>query len=105
MSNGNNGTQGDERTEAAEKKSDPTSNKKQKVAFYKLFSFADRWDYLLMTIGLVGACAHGASIPIWFIFFGKIINCLGLAYLYPPAVSGQVAHVSYLVPVPPPSNF
>jgi hypothetical protein len=56
-------------------------------------------------IGLVGACAHGASVPIWFIFFGKLINCLGLAYLDPPIVSGQVAHVSYLLPVPPPSIF
>lgn len=45
-----------------------------------------------MAIGLVGACAHGASVPIWFIFFGNLINCLGLGYLDPPAVSGQVAH-------------
>lgn len=92
MSNGSRGTQGDAWTEEAEKKPAPTSYKKQKVAFYKLFSFADGWDYLLMAIGLVGACAHGASVPIWFIFFGKLINCLGLAYLDPPAVSGKVAH-------------
>ncbi|KAF7079885.1 hypothetical protein CFC21_084056 [Triticum aestivum] len=48
--------------------------KVEKVPFMKLFSFADRWDYVLMAVGSVGACAHGASVPVFFIFFGKLIN-------------------------------
>jgi ATP-binding cassette subfamily B (MDR/TAP) protein 1 len=66
----------------------------EKVPFMKLFSFADRWDYVLMAVGSVGACAHGASVPVFFIFFGKLINIIGLATLFPTTVSGRVAKYS-----------
>ncbi|KAL0918191.1 hypothetical protein M5K25_010185 [Dendrobium thyrsiflorum] len=69
-------------------------NKKQqqkKVPFSKLFSFADPFDCLLMTLGSVGACVHGASVPVFFIFFGKLINIIGIAYLFPTSVTHQVA--------------
>ena len=65
-----------------------------KVPFLKLFSFADRWDCVLMAVGSLGACAHGASVPVFFIFFGKLINIIGLAYLFPTTVSGRVAKVT-----------
>ncbi|CAL5054914.1 unnamed protein product [Urochloa decumbens] len=65
-----------------------------KVPFLKLFSFADQWDYVLMAVGSLGACAHGASVPVFFIFFGKLINIIGLAYLFPTTVSGRVAKYS-----------
>ncbi|CAM0944818.1 unnamed protein product [Alopecurus aequalis] len=68
--------------------------KVEKVPFMKLFSFADRWDYVLMAVGSVGACAHGASVPVFFIFFGKLINIIGLASLFPTTVSGRVAKYS-----------
>ncbi|XP_073019752.1 ABC transporter B family member 2-like [Primulina eburnea] len=64
--------------------------KKQKVSFLKLFAFADGYDYLLMLVGSLGACVHGASVPIFFIFFGKMINIIGLAYLFPKEASRQV---------------
>jgi ATP-binding cassette subfamily B (MDR/TAP) protein 1 len=32
-------------------------------------------------------------VPVFFIFFGKIINAIGLAYLYPKEASHQVAKV------------
>ncbi|KAF3321519.1 ABC transporter B family member 2 [Carex littledalei] len=74
---------------------DNSSKKKTpKVPFLKLFSFADKWDYLLMTIGSIGACAHGASVPVFFIFFGKLINLIGIAYLFPASVSHRVAKYS-----------
>ncbi|XP_078438546.1 ABC transporter B family member 2-like isoform X2 [Wolffia australiana] len=66
----------------------------QKVPFLKLFSFADSWDIFLMTVGGLGACVHGASVPVFFIFFGKLINIIGLAYLFPTAVSDRVAKYS-----------
>ncbi|KAM0934126.1 putative ABC-type xenobiotic transporter [Dioscorea sansibarensis] len=70
------------------------TNTTQKVPFAKLFAFADGWDYLLMTVGSLGACVHGASVPVFFIFFGKLINIIGVAYLFPATVSHRVAKYS-----------
>lgn len=68
---------------------------KKKVPFFKLFAFADFYDYVLMAIGSLGACVHGASVPVFFIFFGKLINIIGIAYLFPASVSHRVAKVSF----------
>ena len=78
--------------------SDDTKKKKEgekqhKVPFLKLFSFADFYDYVLMTLGSLGACVHGASLPVFFIFFGKLINVIGMAYLFPKEASHKVAKV------------
>lgn len=67
---------------------------KKKVPFFKLFAFADFYDYVLMAIGSLGACVHGASVPVFFIFFGKLINIIGIAYLFPASVSHRVAKYS-----------
>lgn len=67
--------------------------KEHKVPLLKLFSFADSYDCFLMVVGSVGACIHGASVPVFFIFFGKLINVIGLAYLFPKEASHQVAKV------------
>ena len=73
---------------------DNSSNKNQrKVSLLKLFTFADSYDYILMAIGSVGACIHGASVPIFFIYFGKLINVIGMAYLFPKEASHKVAKV------------
>ncbi|XP_021852346.1 ABC transporter B family member 2 isoform X1 [Spinacia oleracea] len=70
-------------------------NKKTKsVPFFKLFTFADSYDVLLMVLGSIGAIAHGASVPVFFIFFGKLINLIGVAYLFPKETSTQVAKYS-----------
>ncbi|BAF09717.1 ABC transporter B family member 2 [Oryza sativa Japonica Group] len=82
---------GEKKAEQGEKEA---AAKVEKVPFLKLFSFADRWDYVLMAVGSLGACAHGASVPVFFIFFGKLINIIGLAYLFPTTVSGRVAKYS-----------
>lgn len=67
--------------------------KQQKVPLLKLFAFADLYDYVLMGLGSLGACVHGASVPVFFIFFGKLINIIGLAYLFPKQASHRVAKV------------
>ncbi|KAL0395431.1 UNVERIFIED_CONTAM: ABC transporter B family member 2 [Sesamum latifolium] len=64
------------------------------VGLRKLFAFADGYDYFLMFVGSVGACVHGASVPVFFIFFGKLINIIGLAYLFPKEASHKVAMYS-----------
>ena len=69
------------------------NEKPKKVSMLKLFAFADSYDYLLMFLGSVGACIHGASVPVFFIFFGKLINIIGLAYLFPKEASHKVAKV------------
>lgn len=69
--------------------------KGRKVPFLKLFSFADFYDYVLMSVGTIGACVHGASVPVFFIYFGKIINVSGLAYLFPKEASHQVGQVCF----------
>ncbi|KAJ7943849.1 ABC transporter B family-like protein [Quillaja saponaria] len=68
--------------------------RQQNVSLLKLFTFADFFDYVLMAIGSVGACIHGASVPVFFIFFGKLINVIGLAYLFPKEASHKVAKYS-----------
>ncbi|KAK7360894.1 hypothetical protein VNO77_02911 [Canavalia gladiata] len=81
-------------SDAKERKKEEENREKGKVPLLKLFSFADFYDYVLMAIGSVGACVHGASVPIFFIFFGKIINVIGLAYLVPKEASHEVAKYS-----------
>lgn len=81
---------GDDDDEEKEKKK---SGEKKTVGIGKMFSFADKYDYLLMFVGSIGACVHGASVPVFFIFFGKMINIIGLAYLFPQEASHKVAMV------------
>ncbi|CAD6262045.1 unnamed protein product [Miscanthus lutarioriparius] len=49
----------------------------QAVAFHELFSFADKWDLMLMAAGSLGALAHGAAMPFFFLLFGDLINGFG----------------------------
>lgn len=52
-------------------------SKEQTVPFYKLFSFADRYDYLLMLGGSIGAVVHGSAMPVFFLLFGNMVNGFG----------------------------
>ncbi|KAL1136469.1 hypothetical protein V6Z11_A12G241600 [Gossypium hirsutum] len=76
------------------KKKEGKKKKDHKVPLLKLFSFADIYDYVLMGLGSIGACVHGASVPVFFIFFGKLINVAGMAYLFPKEASHKVAKYS-----------
>ena len=66
------------------------------VSMYKLFSFADSLDYLLMLLGTLGACVHGAAIPVFFIFFGKLIDAFGAHATDPNGMAKEVAKVNML---------
>ncbi|KAK7363395.1 hypothetical protein VNO77_05537 [Canavalia gladiata] len=47
------------------------------VPLYKLFSFADPLDHLLMFVGTVGAIGNGISMPLMTLIFGNMINAFG----------------------------
>ncbi|ESW26477.1 hypothetical protein PHAVU_003G122700 [Phaseolus vulgaris] len=47
------------------------------VPFYKLFSFADSQDCLLMLVGAISAVANGMCTPLLTIFAGDAIDALG----------------------------
>ncbi|CAA0832375.1 ABC transporter B family member 9 [Striga hermonthica] len=49
----------------------------QKIAFHKLFSFADRYDVALMAVGSISAAANGVAQPLMTLFFGELINSFG----------------------------
>ncbi|OAY25055.1 ABC transporter B family member 9 isoform X2 [Manihot esculenta] len=51
----------------------------QKVPLYKLFSFADKIDVVLMIVGTVAATANGLSQPLMALIFGQLINSFGSA--------------------------
>eukprot|EP01018_Ginkgo_biloba_P014906 Gb_35777 [translate_table: standard] len=53
------------------------ANAKEGISFRKLFCFADIYDYVLMIIGTAGAVGHGASLPIFFVFLGGLVNGFG----------------------------
>ncbi|BBN07935.1 ATP-binding cassette, subfamily B (MDR/TAP), member 1 [Marchantia polymorpha subsp. ruderalis] len=61
------------------------------VPFYKLFMFADWWDYLLIVLGTIGACVHGVSVPIFFLFFGALIDAFGANYANPQKMGQEVS--------------
>ncbi|KAK4478669.1 hypothetical protein RD792_014160 [Penstemon davidsonii] len=47
------------------------------VGFFELFRFADGLDYVLMSIGTVGAIVHGTSLPLFLRFFADLVNSFG----------------------------
>jgi ATP-binding cassette subfamily B (MDR/TAP) protein 1 len=52
------------------------------VPYWKLFSCADRLDVVLIVLGVLGALANGAALPIFSLFFGDFVNAFG-AYIPP----------------------
>ncbi|KAK1577001.1 hypothetical protein Q3G72_018262 [Acer saccharum] len=90
------GTNHDHETSSKIKEEEEEGKKqaKRSVPLLKLFKFADTYDCVLMLLGSIGACLHGASVPVFFIYFGKLINIIGLAYLFPKTAAPKVAKYS-----------
>lgn len=65
--------------ESAEGKTMPEAEKKKEqcVPFHQLFSFADKYDWVLMSLGSLGAIVHGSSMPVFFLLFGEMVNGFG----------------------------
>ncbi|KAF9621373.1 hypothetical protein IFM89_020032 [Coptis chinensis] len=64
-----------EEGEGTTKKEDKTDQ--EKVPFYKLFSFADGFDILLMVTGTLAAMANGLAMPVMSIIFSQLLNSFG----------------------------
>ncbi|KAI9194655.1 hypothetical protein LWI28_007994 [Acer negundo] len=47
------------------------------VPFYKLFSFADSTDILLMVVGSIAAIGNGICMPLMALLFGSFVNSFG----------------------------
>ncbi|KAG5552503.1 hypothetical protein RHGRI_010552 [Rhododendron griersonianum] len=47
------------------------------VPFYKLFSFADSVDVVLMIVGTIGAVGNGICMPLMTVLMGDLINSFG----------------------------
>ncbi|XP_061354692.1 ABC transporter B family member 4-like isoform X2 [Gastrolobium bilobum] len=62
---------------AGSKKNKVKDESKKTVPFYKLFSFADSWDYLLMFVGTISAIGNGISLPLMTIIIGDAIDAFG----------------------------
>lgn len=47
------------------------------LPFYKLLSYADGVDWVLMGLGFLGAVVHGMAFPVGYLLLGKALNAFG----------------------------
>lgn len=91
--------QGPENTQEIEymqqdcKKNKMKGESNKTVPFYKLFSFADSWDCLLMVVGAISAVGNGISMPLMTILIGDAIDAFGGNVDNKQAVVHQVSKV------------
>ncbi|KAL4202983.1 hypothetical protein AMTRI_Chr02g224010 [Amborella trichopoda] len=66
-----------ENAEACDKEEGEKGVTHKSVPYYKLFSFADTTDMVLMVVGSIAAIGSGLSMPSVTIIFGRVINSFG----------------------------
>ncbi|PIA60696.1 hypothetical protein AQUCO_00300306v1 [Aquilegia coerulea] len=47
------------------------------IPYYKLFSFADSWDILLMVVGTIASVLNGMSMPVMTLLIGDLTDAFG----------------------------
>ncbi|KAL8522684.1 hypothetical protein ACS0TY_012863 [Phlomoides rotata] len=57
---------------------DDESTRKRTVPFYKLFTFADSFDKILMIVGSIAAVGNGLCMPLMTILLAQLIDSFGL---------------------------
>lgn len=68
--------------------------KEQSLPFYQLFSFADKYDWILMISGSIGAIIHGSSMPVFFLLFGQMVNGFGKNQMDLKKMTDEVSKVN-----------
>ncbi|ERN08208.1 hypothetical protein AMTR_s00018p00194380 [Amborella trichopoda] len=63
--------------EEEEKKEKSKSHERTSLPFYKLLSYADMGDVMLMAMGTVGAIVHGMAQPVGYLLLGKALSAFG----------------------------
>jgi ATP-binding cassette, subfamily B (MDR/TAP), member 1 len=63
--------------ELEEEKKKKAEEKSEMVSYFSLFRYADRLDYILMTLGSFAGICNGAIIPLFALIFGALINVFG----------------------------
>ncbi|KAK4482118.1 hypothetical protein RD792_009257 [Penstemon davidsonii] len=53
------------------------NNNNDTVPFYKLFSFSDSWDKILMFVGTISAIGNGLNPPLMAFLFGELADAFG----------------------------
>lgn len=78
MTNNNNSFEGSSSI-FSEKMSEKSNEikKTKTISLYKLFSFADNTDKILMFLGAIGAFGNGLSLVILPVFFGDLVDSFG----------------------------
>ncbi|KAG9442706.1 hypothetical protein H6P81_018560 [Aristolochia fimbriata] len=62
-----------------------------------LFAMVDKVDYLLMLVGSIGACVHGAVFPLFMVELGRIIHSLGTLMEDPVKMSSRISHLALVL--------
>lgn len=60
-----------------DQESSSSSKAHGKIAYYKLFSFADSLDYALMGIGVITSLGIGLCLPLMTLLFGQLADAFG----------------------------
>ncbi|GAQ79040.1 ATP binding cassette subfamily B [Klebsormidium nitens] len=66
------------------------------VSFRKLFTYADKLDWICIVVGTLGAVAMGAAMPLLTLLFGRLINAFGNNSTDPDELYKQVKTVATL---------
>ncbi|EDK31467.1 multidrug resistance protein-like transporter family ABC domain protein (macronuclear) [Tetrahymena thermophila SB210] len=48
-----------------------------KISFFKLFRYATKFDWILMTVGAIAAIANGIALPLFALIFGQMTDSFG----------------------------
>lgn len=47
------------------------------MLFFKFFLFVDKWDYILMIVGIIGVVGNGVFMFFMMFIFGDFVNVFG----------------------------
>ena len=73
----------------------PTASPTLTVPYFKLFTFADTFDRILMLLGTLGAIGAGVTFPFMTILFGQVIDAFGQNAAFSDRVQRDVGKVNF----------